>query len=189
MANTFSRRQPIWLVLAAFVLVLLGAGQADAAPSYQHFINAYTREALALQGGKVVLLPADKTRFAQQWEIFDVRSDGTFMLRNRGGLDACLARDGAAAPSFLEAAVVRGCAGTNDTSKRWRSSIAGGIEGPEFHEFIRNANSQQFLAPFTFCLTNPCPPADGALYSPQFRVDMLNAGTPGTYFSWSVRTV
>src|SRR5689334_9989236 len=98
MTHTFSRRRSMVLVVAAFVLGLLGAGHAEAAVSYQHIINAYTREALALQGGKVVMLPADKTRFAQQWEIFDVRSDGTFMMRNRGGLDACLARSGAAAP-------------------------------------------------------------------------------------------
>ena len=111
MTNTFMRRQPLLLVLAAFVLALLGAGQADAAPSYKHIINAFTREALALQGGNVVLVPADKTRFAQQWEIFDVRSDETYMLRNRGGLDACLAR-GAGAPWLLESAVVTGCAGT-----------------------------------------------------------------------------
>jgi hypothetical protein len=177
---------PALLMLLASVLAM--ASPAAAATTYQHVTSVVDGQAMALQQGKVVMVAPNKNRFDQQWQIFDIRSDGTFMMKNRAGLDACLSLNPTNASPDISGVKVVGCAGTNDVNKRWRQNLAGGIED-DVRDFIRNAASGQRLARFYLCFGGPCGPEQPALLGDAFAASLISQGYSITNFTWRVRQI
>lgn len=188
MRNTIAPRRFVLALLALVASVLAMASPAAAATTHQHVTSVIDGQAMALQQGKVVMVAPNKTRFDQQWQLFDIRSDGTFMMKNRAGLDACLSLDPTNTGPDISGVKVVGCAGTNDVNKRWRLDLAGGFE-TDVRDFIRNAASGQRLARFHLCFGGPCGPEQPALLGNAFTDSLISQGYSINNFTWRVRKI
>jgi hypothetical protein len=172
-------------LLASIVGAVVRASPAAAATSYKQITSADPDgPALAVQQGHVVLVPPDPTRFDRQWEIFDQRPDGTFMLRNRG-VQGCLSRNANGAIPELAGTHIVGCAGTNDPQKRWSTSVESGSR-----KFIRNAGSQQRLGRLNLCFIPECGLEEPLLLTNSFIQPLIDQGAYSiTGVSWRITTV